>query len=335
MSVKIDQDPRALLRPIDYSWRSSEDSQLRKAFELALIQSLKGLGACIFKNLPFAPLIKEAALLRRSLFALSEEQKKQYTAESLSLMRSGYLPLYIEQYGDLDSQGRELWSFMRVLEDLKEDLDHFTRANVFPRELPACARVYPAYLDALEQVAFAILETVAKHYGKDADFFTPMLRNGSRICRLAHYPPPIRPQEGPRIVPHRDFAFLTLIVNIEGPGLELASHDLKRWLPIEPAPLEIFVLAGEMLDYAVNNQIPAGLHRVSGERGLERSRYSTPCFFTGNGAGPIRRFENKVDNSYLREDPGIAKLTPLDFFARRAEGFREAHTERFNKWPLI
>ena len=335
MSVKIDQDPRALLRPIDYSWRSSEDVRLREEFEQTLIQSLEGIGACVIKNLPFAPVIREAALVRRRLFALSEAQKKQYTAERLSLMRPGYLPVYIEQYGDLDTQGRELWSFMRVQENLKKDFDHYTRANVFPTELPDCERVYPGYLDALERVSFAILETVARHYGQDADFFIPMLRNGSRICRLAHYPRPIRPQEGPRIVPHRDFAFLTLIVNIEGPGLELAAHGLKRWLPVEPGPLEIFVLAGEMLEYAANNRILAGLHRVSGERGLERSRYSSPCFFTGNGAGPIRRFETGVDNSYLREDPRIAVMTPLEFFEHRAEGFREAHTERFNAWPLI
>ena len=333
MTAMTDQDPRALLRPIDYRWRLSQDPEARRKFELALMKSFEGLGACILDNLPFASLISDAALLRRRLFALAREQKEQYTAKSL--MHPGYLPLYIEQYGDLPTQERELWTFMRVLEGREGEREHFTRANIFPDELPGFAEVYPAYLDELEKVSYAILETVAAHYGKEAHFFEPMLRDGSRICRVAHYPRPDRPLKSPRIVPHRDFDFITIIVNIDGPGLELAAHDVRKWLPVEPGPQEIFVLAGEMLDYAVNNRIPAGLHRVSGERGLEKSRYSTPCFFTGNDVGAIRRIDDAVSNSYLDDNPAIAHMNPLQFYDHRSKGFRNADTDHFNDWPLI
>ena len=80
-----------------------------------------------------------------------------------------------------------------------------------------------------------------------------------------------------RAAPHEDINLITILIAANGAGLELLDRD-GNWLPVETAPENLIVDAGDMLARITNDIIPATTHRVVNPQGPNVSRYSMPFF---------------------------------------------------------
>ena len=80
-----------------------------------------------------------------------------------------------------------------------------------------------------------------------------------------------------RAAAHEDINLITILVAANGAGLELLNRE-GQWQPIETAPEDLIVDAGDMLARITNDIIPATTHRVVNPKGPNVSRYSMPFF---------------------------------------------------------
>jgi len=151
--------------------------------------------------------------------------------------------------------------------------------NVTPAETPEFREVFGTLFDRLNETGVVLLHALAPELGLPEGYFDPLVRKGTSILRVLHYPP-LAPGMDPKAVrsaQHEDINFLTIMVAAEGAGLELLDRD-GSWLPVETEPTNLIVDSGDMLARMTGGAIPATTHRVVNPEGPNVSRYSMPFF---------------------------------------------------------
>ena len=238
----------------------------RAAFETALLAGLKDYGFVILTdhNVP-ATLLDRAYDLSVALFARPEAEKRRHAAG----MR-GHTPFGTEHARD--SVGADLKEFWQI------GREGDAPANLWPA-LPGFRDTFIDLFDRLDKTGRLLLRALAPGLGLDRDYFDPLVRGGTSLLRLLHYPP-VPGDAAPgaaRSAAHEDINFLTILVAARGAGLQLLDRD-GRWLPVETEPRNLIVDSGDMLARLTNGVIPATTHRVVNPEGPNASRYSMPFF---------------------------------------------------------
>ncbi len=192
-------------------------------------------------------------------------------------------------------------------------IDEDLPPNVWPAELPAFEPTFLALFDALDATGRTLLRALAPKLGLAADHFDPLVRHGTSILRVLHYPP-VGDEVAAgcvRSAAHEDINFLTIMVAAKGAGLELLDRD-GSWLPVETDPTNLIVDSGDMLQRLTNGVIPATTHRVVNPAGPNVSRYSMPFFMHPGSAVPL-----DVLPSCIGDGARYAPITAGDFLAER------------------
>jgi isopenicillin N synthase-like dioxygenase len=224
-------------------------------------------------------LIEEAEEKAKAFFALPEEAKRRYVLPGSGGAR-GYTPFGIETAKG--AKAHDLKEFWHVGRDLPPG--HHFRAhmpdNVWPEEVDGFRDTFTALYAAFDRTGLKILRAIARYLGIDEQYFADTVRDGNSVLRLLHYPP-IEGEPGGhvRAGAHEDINTITLLLGAEEAGLELLTRD-GRWIPVSPAPGELVVNIGDMLQRLTNGRLRSTSHRVvnpAPERRL-RSRYSMPFF---------------------------------------------------------
>src|SRR5579885_1390580 len=108
-----------------------------------------------------------------------------------------------------------------------------------------------------------------------------MLKPGSAVMRILHYPPvdrSISPPGSVRSAPHEDISMMTIIPRATHPGLQVKNHD-GEWLDVVVPDGAAIINAGDTLSYITNGMIPSTTHRVINPPENDYShRYSIPFF---------------------------------------------------------
>lgn len=202
----------------------------------------------------------------QALFNLPLSQKQQYEKPELHGQR-GYVSFGKEHAKD------------HPLPDLKEFWHIGRTDNFWPQELPDFAPALTRLYHALDECAAHLLQAASLYLDAPADFLPAMVRNGSTILRLIHYPPV--PEDIPpgavRAAPHEDINLITLLCGATAAGLELRQRD-GTWLPVPVIPDGIVVDSGDMLQWLTNGLFRSTTHRVVNPVGKNESRYSVPFF---------------------------------------------------------
>ncbi|MGZ3273224.1 MAG: isopenicillin N synthase family dioxygenase [Caulobacteraceae bacterium] len=247
----------------------------RAAFSRAFMAGLQRHGFIILKDHGVdAALLKRAYALAQQVFALPDETKRRYA----SGMR-GYTPFGTEhakytKVADL----KEFWQIGHEPANDGSDPQPFA-PNVWPAETPEFQPTFQALFDRLNETGVVLLHALAPELGLPEGHFDPLVRRGTSILRVLHYPP-LQPGMDPNAVrsaQHEDINFLTIMVAAEGAGLELLDRD-GSWLPVETEPSNLIVDSGDMLARMTGGLIPATTHRVVNPAGPNVSRYSMPFF---------------------------------------------------------
>ena len=209
------------------------------------------------------------------MFSLPRDVKRSYAAGL-----RGYIAFGVEHAKD--TAHADLKEFWQIGHEPHAEAppDEPFAPNAFPDvELPDFRPTFLSLFDALSHTGMVLLQALAPKLGLADHHFDPLVRFGTSILRVLHYPP-LRPEDDPlavRAAAHEDINFLTIMVAAKGAGLELLDRD-GTWLPVEADPTSLIVDSGDMLARMTNGVIPATTHRVVNPTGPNVDRYSMPFF---------------------------------------------------------
>jgi isopenicillin N synthase-like dioxygenase len=225
-----------------------------------------------------ADLIARAEAKAQAFFALPEAVKQSYQIPGSGGAR-GYTPFGIETAkGATQRDLKEFWHVGRELPP-----GHPFRAvmadNVWPVEVPFFRETFLELYAAFDTAGDRILRAIAIHLGLEPDWLLGTVKDGNSVMRLLHYPPVAEDAPGVRAGAHEDINTITLLLGAQEAGLELLDRS-GQWLAVKPAPGELVVNVGDMLQRLTNNVLPSTSHRVVNPAPERRgaSRYSMPFF---------------------------------------------------------
>jgi isopenicillin N synthase-like dioxygenase len=291
---------------------TSGDAAQRAAFSGALLRGLQRYGFFILKdhNVP-VDLLDEAYQMAAAFFDQDIATKCQY-ARGLR----GYTPFGTEHAkGRTVADLKEFWQLGREHYD-PEAPDGDFAPNVWPEHPYAFEFVFKQLFAALDETGRLLLQALAPGLGLAPDYFDPLVKGGTSILRVLHYPPV--PEDAPpgavRSAAHEDINFITILVAAKGAGLELLDRD-GTWLPVETEPRNLIVDSGDMLARLTNGVIPATTHRVVNPAGPNVSRYSMPFFMHPTSDTPLDVLPSCIGDG--------AKFPPITAGAFLAERLRE------------
>lgn len=167
-------------------------------------------------------------------------------------------------------------------------------------ELPGWRAAVAGYYAAMEQVARALMQSMARALKLPEHHFDDAFERGLSTLRLIHYPARCAAelaQAEPAVwvehrgerrhlsgAPHTDSGFLTLLAQDEVPGLQARARD-GTWVDVPPAEGALAVNFGQVLERWSGGRIRATEHRVLGS-GAERC--SIPFFYEARADAEIR-----------------------------------------------
>ncbi|WP_174292571.1 isopenicillin N synthase family dioxygenase [Sphingomonas bacterium] len=225
------------------------------------------------------PLIDRAWAETEALFALPDEEKRQYYVPGGGGAR-GYTPFKTEiAKGASAVDLKEFWHVGRELPEGHRFAEAMA-ANIWPTRPEGFRDTFVELFAAFDTAGDKLLSAIARYLDLAPDWFDPAVSDGNSVLRLLHYPPIPADAEGVRAGAHEDINLITLLLGAEEAGLELLDRATGQWLSIKPPEGALVVNVGDMLQRLTNHVLPSTTHRVVNpppeRRG--RSRYSMPFF---------------------------------------------------------
>jgi isopenicillin N synthase-like dioxygenase len=150
--------------------------------------------------------------------------------------------------------------------------------NQWPAALPELRTAALAWIERLSAVAARLLRELLTAIGAPADFYDPVF--GERAhphLKLVRYPGSARDGADQGVGAHKDYGFLTLLLQDQVGGLQVQRED-GLFHDVPPLPGAFVVNLGELLEVATNGYLVATNHRVVSPAGATE-RFSVPFFY--------------------------------------------------------
>ncbi|WP_336318016.1 isopenicillin N synthase family dioxygenase [Streptomyces lavendofoliae] len=197
--------------------------------------------------------------------------------------------------------------------------------NQWPAALPELRTVVLAWQERLAGVAHRLLRELLVSIGAPAGFFDAAFAERPHLhTKLVRYPGSAPTGSGQGVGAHKDYGFLTLLLQDGVGGLQVRSGD--TFLDVPPLPGAFVVNLGELLEIATNGYLAATDHRVVSPPGAVE-RYSVPFFYNPR----LDAVVGTVPGAYLAHAPGIAhdRANPLhaEYGRNELKGWTRAHPE--------
>lgn len=197
--------------------------------------------------------------------------------------------------------------------------------NQWPAALPELRTAVLDWQDRLASVAHRLLRELLTALGAPADFFDDAFADRPHLhTKLVRYPGSAPEGDGQGVGAHKDYGFLTLLLQDEVGGLQVRSGD--GYLDVPPRPGAFVVNLGELLEIATDGYLSATDHRVVSPPGAVE-RFSVPFFYNPRLDAVIET----VPGPYLKDAPGIAqdRENPLhaEYGRNELKGWVRAHPE--------
>ncbi|MEU2243216.1 2-oxoglutarate and iron-dependent oxygenase domain-containing protein [Streptomyces sp. NPDC018338] len=150
--------------------------------------------------------------------------------------------------------------------------------NQWPAALPELRTAALHWIDRLSGVAERLLHELLTSIGAPADFYDDIF--GPRAhphLKLVRYPGSSGEGDDQGVGAHKDYGFLTLLLQDQVGGLQVQRED-GEFHDVPPLPGAFVVNLGELLEVATNGYLIATNHRVVSPPGATE-RYSVPFFY--------------------------------------------------------
>ncbi|MEU3409862.1 2-oxoglutarate and iron-dependent oxygenase domain-containing protein [Streptomyces sp. NPDC006658] len=172
--------------------------------------------------------------------------------------------------------------------------------NQWPAALPGLRTAALAWIDRLGAVAHRLLRELLTAIGAPAGFYDPLFgEHAHPQLKLVRYPGSAADGADQGVGAHKDYGFLTLLLQDTVGGLQVQRED-GRFHDVPPLPGAFVVNLGELLEVATNGYLLATNHRVVSPPGATE-RYSVPFFYNP-------RLDARIDPlpfPYAAEAPGV------------------------------
>lgn len=150
--------------------------------------------------------------------------------------------------------------------------------NQWPAALPELRTAALAWIDRLSSVAARLLRELLTAIGAPADFYEPVFGDRAHPhLKLVRYPGSAGDGADQGVGAHKDYGFLTLLLQDQIGGLQVQRED-GLFHEVPPLPGAFVVNLGELLEVATNGYLVATNHRVVSPPGATE-RFSVPFFY--------------------------------------------------------
>ncbi|MEU6259968.1 2-oxoglutarate and iron-dependent oxygenase domain-containing protein [Streptomyces sp. NPDC047043] len=150
--------------------------------------------------------------------------------------------------------------------------------NQWPAALPELRTAALAWIDRLSAVAQRLLHELLTAIGAPADFYDQIFgAHAHPHLKLVRYPGSAGDGADQGVGAHKDYGFLTLLLQDRVGGLQVERED-GRFHDVPPLEGAFVVNLGELLEVATNGYLVATSHRVVSPPGATE-RFSVPFFY--------------------------------------------------------
>ncbi|MGI5455724.1 isopenicillin N synthase family dioxygenase [Streptomyces sp. CA-249302] len=150
--------------------------------------------------------------------------------------------------------------------------------NQWPDGLPELRTAALGWMDRLSAVAQRLLHELLTAIGAPADFYDPVFgAHAHPHLKLVRYPGSASDGADQGVGAHKDYGFLTLLLQDQVGGLQVERGD-RLFHDVPPVDGAFVVNLGELLEVATNGYLLATNHRVVSPRGATE-RFSVPFFY--------------------------------------------------------
>ncbi|MFI6446720.1 isopenicillin N synthase family dioxygenase [Kitasatospora sp. NPDC050543] len=198
--------------------------------------------------------------------------------------------------------------------------------NQWPTALPELREAALNWIDRLSQVAERLLHELLASIGARADFYDYAFAGHPHLrLKLVRYPGTAPDGAGQGVGAHKDYGFITLLLQDQVGGLQVERPD-GSFLEVPPMEGAFVVNLGELLEVATDGYLKATNHRVVSPAGA-RERFSVPFFYNPRLDAHIEPLDFPLAHHApgATEDPG----NPLfaEFGRNELKGYLRAHPE--------
>ncbi|MFC0599008.1 isopenicillin N synthase family dioxygenase [Streptomyces palmae] len=224
--------------------------------------------------------------LSRRFFALPEEERRELDILDSPHFR-GYSALGRERTRGVPDQRQQLdigpERPVRPPAPGEPSYRWLAGPNQWPTGLPELRPAVIDWMDRLTEVSHRLLRLLLESLETPADFLDTVVAPDPQVhFKLLHYP---GPAEAADVDPadqgagvHKDLGLLTLLVQDEVGGLQVAVED-DHFVDVPVVPGAFVVNLGELLEVATRGYLRATVHRVTRPApGVDR--YSMPFFYS-------------------------------------------------------
>ncbi|OIK03980.1 isopenicillin N synthase family dioxygenase [Streptomyces monashensis] len=150
--------------------------------------------------------------------------------------------------------------------------------NQWPAALPELRSAALTWIDRLSAVAERLLAELLTAIGARADFYAPAFgEHAHPHLKLVRYPGSAGDGTDQGVGAHKDYGFLTLLLQDTVGGLQVQRED-GLFHDVPPVEGAFVVNLGELLEVATNGYLVATNHRVVSPPGATE-RFSVPFFY--------------------------------------------------------
>ncbi|MEV0976889.1 2-oxoglutarate and iron-dependent oxygenase domain-containing protein [Streptomyces sp. NPDC049915] len=150
--------------------------------------------------------------------------------------------------------------------------------NQWPAGLPELREAALAWIERLSGVAERLLRELLLAIGAPGGFYDPIFGESAHPhLKLVRYPGSAGDGAGQGVGAHKDYGFLTLLLQDQVGGLQVQRED-GFFHDVPPVEGAFVVNLGELLEVATNGYLLATRHRVVSPPGATE-RFSVPFFY--------------------------------------------------------
>src|SRR3954447_20779600 len=148
--------------------------------------------------------------------------------------------------------------------------------NQWPSGAPGLKPAVLAWLAQADRVAREVLRALAAALGQPDTYFDSWFDDEANLhVKVVRYPAREHVESAQGVGAHKDYGWLTLLLQDELGGLQVEALD-GTWIDARPAAGAFVVNIGELLEVATQGYLRATRHRVVSPAG--RERFSIPVF---------------------------------------------------------
>ncbi len=282
------------------------DKEKQAAFVEELGNSFSTIGFAIVDNhgVP-SDVIEGAYKAFQDFFDLPDEVKSKYEDPALAGQR-GYTSRGKEHaknshVGDL----KEFFHIGQIVID-EDPIKEEYPPNIFVEEVPEVETFGTQLYKSLENSGKYLLRAIAEYLDLTLTYFDDKIHHGNSILRPIHYygieNPDLVPEGAVRAAEHEDINLITLLIGASAEGLQVKNTQ-GNWISANPAPNQIVINVGDMLQRLTNDRLKSTTHRVVNpprER-MREPRYSIPFFLHPRPDMDLSCLESCIDSSHPKK----------------------------------